>query len=182
MVTLTRHRRGYSGPSPVTVRTGLTGRIRTGLTRPEQDFRPGCHRTNASSIVVMTQAALSSDHLLKKADTEELQWSPNLAGVLRVRGATAHGHACGVGGPETDRRLSHPERPDRRPANTRSSMRFLRRAYRDSAVLGGVPASLQRRAGDPRCQVRAKRPQRRLVAGTKQGDLPISSAQLRTDQ
>src|SRR5512133_3449457 len=136
MVTLTRGRRGYSGPKS-RQRTGLTGRIRTGLTRPEQDFRPGCHRTNASNIVVMPQAALSSDHLLKKADTEELQWSPNVAGVLRVRGATAHGHACGS---EAQKRIaaSRPERPDGRPANTRSGMRFLHRAHQDSAVRGGV--------------------------------------------
>ena len=34
----------------------------------------------------MTQVALSSDHLFKKANTEELRWSPNVAEVVRVRG------------------------------------------------------------------------------------------------
>ena len=34
----------------------------------------------------MTQVALSSDHLFKKANREELRWSPNVAEVVRVRG------------------------------------------------------------------------------------------------
>jgi hypothetical protein len=39
------------------------------------DLGPG---PNASSIVVMTQAVKSSDQLLKKTNTEQLQGSPNV--------------------------------------------------------------------------------------------------------
>ena len=88
----------------------------------------------------MTQVALSSDHLFKKANTEELRWSPNVAEVVRVRGVIVR------------------RRPDGRQAATRPGRRFVPRAHREGAVLCGVPARLQRRAGDSRCQVRAKPP------------------------
>ena len=129
----------------------------------------------------MTQVALSSDHLFKKADTEdavvtERRWSSAVRGVtptvtLAVSEAQKRVAASLVRHVQTDAKRLH--------VQVGGSCLGL---TGEGAVLGGVPASLQRRAGDSRCQVRAKPPQRRLVSRDQAWGPPIPRAQLRKDQ